>query len=403
MSVTCYQLLTLSSFQKITCVAGRSGLYRKLSWPCIAITPSVSQWLRGGELLFITGSFFQTDENSMMMLLHESIEEKLAGIVVLIGGESALVVTDAMRKYADEHDLPLFEMPWDLPLVEVMQQISEMIIAQKELKDTKQRFLLDLVFGQDQPHKYEQLSAFYGIPSHPYLAIAILKPVSQDRVDIEDLLYKFSYYEALHADASDASLITVKHVSSLITLVMAESEKGAQKALDILKRFSEEYVPDHAELFKISKLNLAVSRIVSSDIPVHRLYEEAMITMRVISCAHSVSSQMCYDELGIYKLYFDVPDAVRWAFCKEQIGLLLEEDARSNSSLVNTLLYYLRNGCNASQAAAQLFIHKNTLSYRLNRIQDILGVDLNTPAVRNDLYNALMIWDVFYTDDHPSK
>lgn len=403
MSVTCYQLLTLSSFQKITCVAGRSGLYRKLSWPCVAITPSVSQWLRGGELLFITGSFFQTDENSMMMLLHESIEEKLAGIVVLIGGESELVITDAMRKYADEHDLPLFEMPWDLPLVDVMQQISEMIISQKELKDKRQRFLFDLVFGQDQPHKYEQLSAFYEIPCRPYLAIAISKPVQADEADIKDLLYKFSYYQALHADISNASLITVKHVSSLVSLVMADSEKDAQKTLNILKSFSNEYIPAHANLFKLSRLNLAISRIATSDIPVHRLYEEAMMTMRVISRIHSVSSQMSYDELGIFKLYFDVPDPERWAFCKEQIGLLLAEDARSNSSLVNTLLYYLRNGCNASHAASQLFIHKNTLSYRLNRIQGILGVDLNNPVVINNLYNALMIWDVFYTDDPPCK
>ncbi len=396
MSISCYSILKLNAFERIRLAAGKNGLYRPLSWPCICTTPSISQWLHGGELLFITGSFFQTDENSLMTLIDECVEKNLAGLVVLIGGESQLTLTEAVCRHADENNLPLFEMPWDLRLVDVMQEISEMILSQKALKDTKQRFLFDLIFSSDRPHKYEQLSTLYGLPLRRFIAVAVFRPISDGDVDISDLLLKLSYYQAIHCSLPDASFISVKHISTIINFVMADTERAAQKILSLLKDFSS------SEMLKgsgLDKMLLASSSICSSDTPVHRLYEQANMALRVIARVHSVSSQMSYDDLGVFKLFFDVPDAVRKAYCQEQLQPLLEEDDRTNSNLINTLLYYLRFGGNIQQSAQQLFIHKNTLSYRLNRIKTILNVDINDPVIRNNLYNALMIYDVFYAED----
>ena len=67
MITTCSQLLSLPSFQKIHLLAGESGLYRTISWPFVTVTPSVSDWLHGGELVFVTCSYYQTSENDMIL------------------------------------------------------------------------------------------------------------------------------------------------------------------------------------------------------------------------------------------------------------------------------------------------------------------------------------------------
>ena len=55
-------------------------------------------------------------------------------------------------------------------------------------------------------------------------------------------------------------------------------------------------------------------------------------------------------------------------------------DAEDGAAYVETALAYLGNGCNASRTAEALFIHRNTLAYRLKRIKALSGIDLENPA-----------------------
>ena len=57
--------------------------------------------------------------------------------------------------------------------------------------------------------------------------------------------------------------------------------------------------------------------------------------------------------------------------------LLLEHDRKNDADLMNTLFEYLENAENMQKTAAALYIHKNTLAYRMNRIREIMGNDLS--------------------------
>jgi hypothetical protein len=61
---------------------------------------------------------------------------------------------------------------------------------------------------------------------------------------------------------------------------------------------------------------------------------------------------------------------------------LIAHDARSDSDLLGTLRAWLDSFGDVSQASASLFVHPNTLRYRLRRISQICGLDLNDPEVR---------------------
>jgi purine catabolism regulator len=79
------------------------------------------------------------------------------------------------------------------------------------------------------------------------------------------------------------------------------------------------------------------------------------------------------------------------AFATSMLGPLEQHDHRRGSELIATLDAYLQLGGALAQAAERLNIHRNTLSYRLGRIGDLTGRDLNDPAVRFLMQAALVI------------
>ena len=70
-------------------------------------------------------------------------------------------------------------------------------------------------------------------------------------------------------------------------------------------------------------------------------------------------------------------------------ALLASEGARE---LIRTLEVYFEHNTNLSQAAEALFIHRNTLIYRMERIASLTGLDLDDPETRLAMQLALHIY-----------
>jgi DNA-binding PucR family transcriptional regulator len=64
----------------------------------------------------------------------------------------------------------------------------------------------------------------------------------------------------------------------------------------------------------------------------------------------------------------------------ELVRPLVEHDQERRSDLVRTLRAYFATGANASAAADRMFLHRNSMLYRLARIQDLTGLDLKDPS-----------------------
>lgn len=103
-------------------------------------------------------------------------------------------------------------------------------------------------------------------------------------------------------------------------------------------------------------------------------YREAKEALEIGS--HLVSGQVShYDDLGVFRLLARVQDTEELErFAHGVLGGLLQYDARNNSNLVETLHALIEADGNLQQAASNLFVHYNTLRYRLQRISEIQGL-----------------------------
>lgn len=86
-------------------------------------------------------------------------------------------------------------------------------------------------------------------------------------------------------------------------------------------------------------------------------------------------------------------------FCQEMLGTLVDYDHFHNADLLHTLRTYFRCNGNAVEAAGRLFLHRNSLYYRLQRIETLLNVDLKDPQTRLALHFALEMAELL--GEHP--
>ncbi|MDQ3413329.1 MAG: helix-turn-helix domain-containing protein, partial [Chloroflexota bacterium] len=105
-----------------------------------------------------------------------------------------------------------------------------------------------------------------------------------------------------------------------------------------------------------------------------------------------------FDTLGVYRLLFaaeQLPELA--ALHTETLGSLLDYDREHNAELVRTLdAFFAANG-SPKEAAERLHVHRNTVLYRLDRIREITGFNLEDSALRLRLQLALHIHLALYT------
>jgi DNA-binding PucR family transcriptional regulator len=111
------------------------------------------------------------------------------------------------------------------------------------------------------------------------------------------------------------------------------------------------------------------------------------------SIAGDSPASLHFARLGALRLIFHLADNPELrAFQRDVLGPLETSDSARRSEFVRTLEAFLRAGGNHMRAARDLNVHRNTLIYRLERIQELLGgANLEDPEMRLNVQLALKI------------
>lgn len=124
----------------------------------------------------------------------------------------------------------------------------------------------------------------------------------------------------------------------------------------------------------MSKVRVAYGTIVSSLKEVSRSYKEAKMALDVGRIFYSDRNVVAYSNLGIGRLIYQLPIPLCKMFIKEIFGNKSPDDF--DEETVSTINKFFENSLNVSETARQLFIHRNTLVYRLDKIEKSTGLDL---------------------------
>ena len=130
---------------------------------------------------------------------------------------------------------------------------------------------------------------------------------------------------------------------------------------------------------------VGISSRYSTPAELRRALEEAELVLEV-----SRDGQGPGEEIGdtTYRLLFRVlashPEEVR-AFFEDTVAPIVRYDEQYSTDLVATLAAYLGENCNMNATAASIYAHRHTVSYRLERIRELTGLDPLTSEDRERL------------------
>ena len=158
----------------------------------------------------------------------------------------------------------------------------------------------------------------------------------------------------------DQDIVVVKGIADDVDLV--ETEKIAQSISDTLS--SEFYC----------RVGIGIGTIVDNIKDLARSYKEAQIAIEVGKVFETEKEIVSYENLGIGRLIYQLPTTLCEIFLTEVFkhGSIETLDKET----LQTIQVFFENNLNVSETSRKLFVHRNTLVYRLDKIKKITGLDL---------------------------
>jgi len=183
----------------------------------------------------------------------------------------------------------------------------------------------------------------------------------------------FNRCTRLVTDTEPSSLVSLKSDRVIVFLTGASAVDS--KAIERLTERLQARAREVADL----SVSVGVSRFTSELVGLRKAFEEALAALKVGRKLQGAASVMHFDGVGSYKLLLSIwehdPEELRSLYV-ETIDPVDRYDAQNDSQLVKTLVTYLGNDENLSKTADDLFAHRHTIRYRLQKVGDLSGLSV---------------------------
>lgn len=134
---------------------------------------------------------------------------------------------------------------------------------------------------------------------------------------------------------------------------------------------------------------IAYGTIVNELKDVSKSYKEAKMALDVGKIFYVEKDVVAYNTLGIGRLIYQLPINLCQMFIEEIFGETIPEEL--DEETLNTIDMFLANSLNVSETARQLYVHRNTLLYRLEKLQKATNLDIRIFDDALTLKIALMV------------
>jgi len=184
------------------------------------------------------------------------------------------------------------------------------------------------------------------------------------------------------------------------TEIIGLVNNGEQEDSSVQLTHLIEEIKDTLSSEEVEALFIGIGNKYDSIRKVRKSYLEALEVIETMSFLNVTEQNVYfYRDLGLHRhLKAMYKKNVTEQYRNGQIVALMDKDLKTNSELVKTVWYYLKNDTKVSQTADELFIHHNTLHYRLKQVTELTSIDFTNVMEKTDLYIELFL--LFHVEDY---
>ncbi|MCI6637418.1 MAG: PucR family transcriptional regulator ligand-binding domain-containing protein [Bilifractor sp.] len=386
MSIELKRLIEKVAHMDITLLAGERGLSNDVTWIHMVESSLATSFLDGGEIAFVTGVAIGTSDE--LLDLVRSICEKNAAGIILNTGPYLDHVPQNVIEYCNQHDLPLFEVPWKIHLAEIM-RIFSYTITKQDLRDTEiSAVFRNAIFFPEQRDLYMIPLAHLPFQPEWKYTVCAVSPANREK-----------YAESTLEQKASTVFGNLSHKYSDFSVFQSETQ-----ILAVLGNYSTKqvhsFVEDMGHYLKLAfpqsdSFLWGVGKTTKSIRCLYKSYRQAIAVQKLQSKGKLRPEQIFYSEMGLYKLLMNIDDEdIISDYLQNTVQPIINYDRDNNTDLMGVLRAYLENDGSVKETAQKLFVHRNTINYYLGKIKDLTGMDLSSLNVKTQLTTALMLMNI---------
>lgn len=375
-------------------VAGQSGIARKIRWIYFADAIAnldcnfrVDEWARGEELIVLMDAELMQDKDKILNFMQKANEIRTAGIVVNINQS-----TKWMKAAAEDFQMPLFEMSYELHLVDLSQYICKILVEEEQKQGSLNELLLSILYDRNLSNsEIIQQGNLCGVnlAQNHRVVIFEMPSIDSSQFEREYILYKeeLLYMVKRELRIYDIPQCLIRDQGNDVIVLLP-----SQKISDVeIRNIGETVIQDFEKRYHLP-VCMSIGRAYHDPIAWKTSYEEAKEALTVAKIKKNHSQIEFFNDTGLYSLIMHVQSEKHLeAYMNRYLKPLIEADDLGDGILLETLSMYLKCDGNANATAEALFIHRNTMRYRLEKIKKILKMNLNDLDVCFKLNMALCI------------
>ena len=254
--------------------------------------------------------------------------------------------------------------------------LKNLIIAYKDKIDRNsffQNLLLDNMLAVDIYNRARRLH----IDATRKRCVFLIEPLDSRENNLIEMVRELFYTEA----GDHVTAVDEKHIVVIKTLDQDEGDEELEETARMLI--------DMAGSEALSDVRVAYGMVTNDIKGVSRSYKEAKMALEVSTIFYPLKRCIKYDSLGVGRLIYQLPVNLCQLFIREIFGDDIPDEI--DEEVLTTVNKFFDNNLNVSETSRQLFIHRNTLIYRIEKLQKATGLDVRVFDDALTLKIALMV------------
>lgn len=195
------------------------------------------------------------------------------------------------------------------------------------------------------------------------------------------------------------SQVIIGNNGSLFTLLVSFQPNQLEKIPALVKQAMISALAELAQQFGEDKFSVGIGGAFSQPEMTGKSFKEANTALSVVKkCQGRRGNLLLFEEIGIHRILSLIQDTAKIReFCDDFLLKLKAYDEENENVLLDTLHEYLLSDCVVKETARKMFVHPNTVSYRIKKIKQLIKHDLDIPEFKmaylfalesNDLLNG---------------
>lgn len=380
-------VLQLPALKTLEIVAGHNGLEKKVGYVTVMEVPDIIKWLEGNDFL-ITSLYSVRKDVRLQCELIEELSKSSCACVAVKTGQYVKEISEELKKTADKCNIPLIRIPYNISYSDIIMCIMTAILEEKNIDVIKEKYIRDIIFdAYDDESLMLERGRLLGVlvEENYFISMNLSFPKgfepNQNEMDCLTRVGRaLSQYAVQSSGVSSDAFISEKNHISVI--FKSQNREAICKSLFFIEKEAFKQLNYYLQDVKVK---IGLGTIEKNLQGIKYTYFNALKAIRTGNLFHPNEIVYNYEDMEMYSILNNIITEDTKKFYEKILNKI------DNKEIRNTISLYYECNADIEKTALRLYVHKNTVKYRLQKVHEMTGLDTKNNNDNFKLYLAVLI------------